>query len=208
MEPLVDMWPVWVTSSHNPTHNTGWGQTQAKPHQRNFCGEANLNVKPRGDKKLIILIANKIGLSLRDNTWHTASQVKALKFKGCRNQYGRAALAPHAPTTYQWKMHKAMHQGCCHLLGDPCKGGALPHLRERSLTAQVLNQYTAGEGLSSCLLGSSNVCRKKYLRVNQHRVRVGETWQAPHTYTSIFEQYINQTSNINMKHQIYHRKEF
>ena len=70
-------------------------------------------------------------------------------------------------------MHTAMHHSCCHLPADPCKGGVFPHLREGALTAQVLHQYTV-EGRETSSHLEVNVCRKKYLQVNQHTARVVE----------------------------------
>ena len=60
-------------------------------------------------------------------------------------------------------IHIAMHHRCCHLLADPCKGGAFPHLREGSLTAQVLHQYTV-EGRGSHLLPRSECLSQEISR--------------------------------------------
>ena len=73
----------------------------------------------------------------------------------------KSVVATHTHT------HWAMHQSCCHLAGDPCKGGVFPHLREGSLTAQVLHQYTVegrwgGKPRSECL--SQEISRSQSTR--------------------------------------------
>ena len=94
-------------------------------------------------------------------------------------------------------MHTAMHHSCCHLPADPCKGGVFPHLREGSLTAQVLHQYTV-EGRETSSHLEVNVCRKKYLQVNQHTARVGEQFDK-HLH---FEQ---KVSEKNLKYAQFYR---
>ena len=99
--------------------------------------------------------------------------------------------------------HRAMHQSCCHLAGDPCKGGVFPHLREGSLTAQVLHQYTVegrwgGKPRSECL--SQEISRSQSTRSKGGGVVWEATtniWQISMKYVQLHHNTVfNRVSNI------------